>query len=115
PDGAVHAAGQGQPRLVDGGAERRRPLRRAGRISLPQTEPRFRPDADREPDQPGYRDRTPGGAVGPGRLAGDPRQPAGDSNRGVTDLRDAAVSPGVGWADPRAQARGGSLSEPRGD
>src|SRR5439155_1754654 len=48
---------------------------------------------------------------GSGRLAGDPRQLAGDSDRGVADLRHAAVSAGAGGPYPRAQARRGGLSE----
>src|SRR4029077_15976901 len=113
--GAVHAARQGQPGVVDGGAERRRALRRAGRVSLPQAEPRVRAHADRQPDQSGHGDRAPDRLVGSGRLAGDPRQPAGDSDRGIADLRDAALPAGAGRADPRAQARGGRVSEPRRD
>src|SRR2546430_16954645 len=66
--------------VLDGGAERWRALRRAGGVSLPQAESGVRAHANRQSDQPGYRDRAPGGAVGPGWLAGDSRQLAGDSD-----------------------------------
>src|SRR5439155_13922980 len=49
--------------------------------------------------------------VGSGWLAGGPRQSPGDSDRGVADLRNAAVSAGAGGPYPRAQARRGGLSE----
>src|SRR2546426_4254823 len=39
---SVHAARQGQPGLVDGGAKRWRALRPAGAVSLPQAEPGLR-------------------------------------------------------------------------
>src|SRR5207253_339446 len=74
PDGAVHATRQGQPGVVDGGAERRGALRPTGTVSPSQAEPGLRPDPDRQPDQSGYRHLPPDLAVGPARLGGDPRQ-----------------------------------------
>jgi len=48
---------------------RRRALRRAGGVSLPQAEPRVRAHADRQPHQSGHGDRAPDRVVGSGRLA----------------------------------------------
>ncbi len=38
PDAAVHAAAEGQPRRVDGGAQRRRALRQADGVPVPEAE-----------------------------------------------------------------------------
>src|SRR5439155_22866818 len=54
-------------------------------------------------------------SVGPARLRGDPRQPAGHPDRGVAPLRAAAVPAGRGRPHPRAEARRGRLPEPGGD
>src|SRR2546426_2953636 len=97
---SVHAARQGQPGLVDGGAKRWRALRPAGAVSLPQAEPGLRPDPDRQSDQPGYRHLSPDLAVGPAWLRGDPRQPARHPDRGVAHLRAAALPAGRGRAHP---------------
>ena len=67
--GAVHAAGEGQPGGVDGGAERRRRIREAPGVPALPAEPGVRSPADREPDQPGHRDLAPDLALGPARLA----------------------------------------------
>src|SRR5213076_806337 len=99
-DGAVHAARQGPPGGGDGGAKGRGAIRRAGAVSLPQAEPGLRPDPDRQPDQPGHRDLAPDFAVGPARLRGDPRPPARHPDRGVADLRAAALPAGRGRAHP---------------
>ena len=47
-DAAVHAAGERQPRGVDGGAQRRRALRAHARVPVPEAEDRLRP-AGRSP------------------------------------------------------------------
>ena len=92
--GAVHAAGEGQPGGVDGGAERRRRVRQAPGLPALPAEPGVRSPADREPDQPEHRDRSAGVALGPAGLPGDPGRPAGDPDRGVAAVRPAAVSAG---------------------
>ena len=83
--------GKGQPGGVDGGAERWRRVRQASRLSLPAADARLRSAADREPHQPEHRDLAAGVAVGPARIAGDTRRPAGHPDRGGIALRAAAV------------------------
>src|SRR6266481_4541796 len=80
--------------------ERRGALWPTGAVSPSQAEPGLRPDPDRQPDQSGYRHLSPDLAVGPARLGGDPRQPAGHPDRGVAHLRAAALPAGRGRADP---------------
>src|SRR5438552_2023593 len=113
-DGAVHAARQGQPGGVDGGAKRRGALRPAGAVSLPQAEPRLRPDPDRQPHQPAHRGLAPDFAVGPARLRGDPRPPARHPDRGVADLRAAALPAGRGRTHPGDEAGRRRSREPSG-
>ena len=89
--------------------------REARGVPFPAAEPRVRSDADRQSDRPEHRRLAAGDALGPARLAGDPRRAAGDPDRGIAALRAAAVPPGRGGEDPRAQAGGGGVREPGGD
>ena len=105
PDAAVHAAPEGQPGGVDGLAQRRRSLRRPGRVQVPEAEADLRAAAGRRPHQPGSGDLAADHAVEPAGLAGDPGHAAGDPGRGVAALRARALPEGRGRQDPGAEAR----------
>ena len=91
PDAAVHAAAQGQPRGLDGGAQRRRALRPAAGVPVPEAEGRLRPAADRRAHQPGPGHLAADHAVEPAGVGGDPGHAAGHPDRGVAALRPAAL------------------------
>ena len=110
-DAALHAAAQGQPRRVDGGAQRRRALRAAGGVSVPEADAGVRPAPDRGADQPGPDDLAAGHALEPAGLAGHLGHAARDPDRGVTHLRPPAVPQGALRPHPRAEARHRRLPE----
>ena len=105
PDAAVHAAPEGQPGRVDGLAQRRRSLRRPGRVQVPEAEADLRAAAGGGAHQPGSGDLAADHAVEPAGLAGDPGHAAGDPDRGVAALRARALPEGRGRQDPGAEAR----------
>ena len=115
PDAAVHAAPARQPRGVARGAQRRRALRTAARLRVPEAEAGLRPAAGRRAHQPGPDDLAADHAVEPAGIAGDLGHADGDSDRGVADLRAAAVPAGAGRTHPRADARHRRLREPDRD
>src|SRR5688572_3669616 len=100
---------------MDGRAERRRALRQAAGVSVPEAESRVWTAADHEPHQPGHGDRAPDHALGPAWLRGDSWRAAGDSDREIPALRAADFSPGGRWPDPRTEACGRRAPEPGGD
>ena len=104
-----------QPGGVAGGAQRRRALRQAARVRVPEAEAGVRPAAGGGAHPPGPDDLAADHAVEPAGLAGDLGHADGDSGRGVADLRAAALSEGVGRPHPRADARHRRLSEPDRD
>ena len=71
--------------------KRRRALRPAARLPVPEAESRLRPAPGRGADQPGSGDLAADHAVEPAGLAGDSGHAAGDSDRGVAALRPAAL------------------------
>ncbi|PYP99686.1 MAG: hypothetical protein DMF82_24130, partial [Acidobacteria bacterium] len=111
-DAPVHAAGEGQPGGLDGGAQRRRPVRPAGRLPVPEAEGRVRAAPGRGPHQPGPGDLAADHAVEPAGLRGDPGHAAGDPDRELAALHPPAVPARHRRPDPRAEARDRGLPEP---
>ena len=105
PDAAVHAAAARQPRVVDGGEKRRRTLRQAAGVPVPEADARVRAAAGRRAHQPGPGDLAADHVVEPAGLAGDPGHADGDSDRGIADLRAAALSARAGRPHSRADPR----------
>ena len=79
PDAAVHAARERQPRGVDGRAQRRRQLRPARRLPVPEADGDLRTAAGGRPHQPGPGDLAADHAVEPAGVGSDPGHAAGDS------------------------------------
>ncbi len=112
PDAAVHAAPARQPRVVDGREKRRRALRQAAGLPVPEADARIRATASRRPHQPGPGHLAADHVVEPAGLAGDPGHADGDSDRGIAHLRAAALSARAGGPDPGTDQGHRRLSEP---
>ena len=111
PDAPVHAAAEGQPRRVDGGAQRRRSVRAPRRVPVPEADGHLRAEADRRAHQPGPGHRAADHAVEPAGVRSDPGDAAGHPDRGVADLHPSAVSARRRRLDSGAQARDRRVSE----
>jgi uncharacterized protein len=115
PDAALHAPAEGQPRRLDGGAQRRRQLRASDGLPVPEGDGDLRPAPDRRAHQPGSGDRAADHALEPAGLGGHPGHAARDSDRGVARLHQAAVPARGRRLDSRAEARHRRLPEPDRD
>ncbi len=111
PDAALHAAPARQPGVVAGGAVRRRALRPADGVRVPEAEARLRPAPGGGAHQPGPGDLAADHPVEPARLGGDPGHADGHSDRGVAALRAAALPARAAGPHPRTHARDRGLSE----
>ena len=111
PDAPVHAAAEGQPRRVDGGAQRRRSVRAPRRVPVSEADGHLRAAADRRAHQPGSGHRAADHAVEPAGVRSDPGDAAGHPDRGVADLHPSAVSARGRRLDSGAQARDRRVSE----
>ena len=91
---------QGQPGVLDGRAQRRRELRAAGGVPVPEAEGDVRAAPDRRAHQPGSGDRAADHAVEPAGLGSDPGHAAGHPDRGVarsTSGRSTCARPAAGF------------------
>ena len=97
---------------LDGGAQRRRPLRPAARVPVPEAEARLRPEADRRPHQSGSGHLAADHALEPAGIAGHLGHAARHPDRRIAALRAAAVPAIARGPHPRAEARHRRVSEP---
>ena len=115
PDAAAHAAAEGQPGRLDGRAKRRRELRQADGVPVPEAEGRVRAAPGRGAYQPGSGDLAADHALEPAGVGSHPRQPARHPDRGIPALHPAALPAFGRWKDPRTQAHHRRVSEPDRD
>ena len=111
PDAAVHAAGQGQSRGVDGRAQRRGQLRTAGRVPVPQADGGVRAEAGGSAHQPGSGDLAADHAVEPAGFGSDPGNAARHSHRGIADLYPSPLPARRRRSDPGVEAGHRRLSQ----